>query len=190
LRAWGALWFLYVQLGLALLKGIFVRSRLRLPSRRAQDFQRFRAAWLRYHLDVLDGVRLVTGAAFAIAGLSRMLAQGAPLLGGVAMVVSAGGGALALALWGARQRRHLREVEREVDLVSLSREIRPFTGPQQGFAARGLLFFDRDNPGVLARGPRGIAINLGNAHTYYWAGYLLGLVLLAFSFPLLGSLRG
>ena len=46
------------------------------------------------------------------------------------------------------------------------------------YFAGGLLYFNRDNPGIIVRGVRGVAINLAHPSTYAWTAYLLGLAAL------------
>src|SRR5581483_10891854 len=58
---------LYLQIGALLLKQLFVRWRLKYPLNRVEDYQRWRAAWLAYHLHVFDALRLLF--AFALCGL-------------------------------------------------------------------------------------------------------------------------
>ena len=174
-------WLGYVQMGLLLLKGVFVRWRMRLPSRRTEDYLRWRAAWLAYHLRVFDAVRLLgAGALLWVVG-SVVFPAASPTL----PLVGAGVATLVFVAYAVRERRRLATVEREVRPGELAAYF-PTAPPAAGrYLAGGLLYFNAGNPAVLARGPAGIAINLGNRSTYLWIGYLAGLILLA-AWPVLG----
>jgi hypothetical protein len=169
-------WVLYLELGLVLLKIVFVRWRLPLPANRTEDFRRWRSAWLDFHLKFLDALRLV----FALIPPSTLLvlsfrwASARPFaLSVLAFWVLA---LVAFTLFMARERRRLVGVEREVRPIELVKEFPRRPVPKGRFLAGGLLYFDRDNPGVLVRGHRGIALNLAHPSTYAWAAYLIGLV--------------
>jgi hypothetical protein len=167
-------WLLYIQAGLVLLKQVFVRWRVKLPARRTEEYARWRAAWLAYHLRVFDAVRVIM--AVALFHLSTSVAGVDPPLP-VALVVWVLLVAAYLA-YCVRERRRLAVVEREVEPLTLAREFPASPVAEGRYVAGGLFFFNADNPAVLARGPAGVALNLANARTYLWAAYLSGLVLL------------
>ena len=58
----------------------------------------------------------------------------------------------------------------------LAEELPPRPVAGGTFLAGGLLYFNRDNPGVLVRSAPGIAINLARPTAYLWLAYLAGLV--------------
>ncbi len=170
-------WLVYLQLGLLLLKVVFVRWRMPLPVQRTEDFRRWRMAWLEYHLHLYDGARLIFALALltAVLWLTDWWQQITLNLALSAWVVG-----IALAtVYFQRENRRLMAVTQEIKPVELVREF-PARGVAEGrFMAAELLFFNPDNPSVLVRSHRGMALNLANSTTYIWAAYLAGLVLLA-----------
>jgi hypothetical protein len=165
-------WLLYAQAGLLLLKTVFVRWRMKLPVRRTDDFTRWRTAWLAYHLRVFDAVRLL-----AALGMLHPLAHLALGSSDGALIVWLTASAI-FVVYAIRERRRLAVVEREVRPAELVNEF-PSTPVAAGrFMAGGLLYFNPENPVMLARGPAGIALNLANGSTYVWCAYLVGFVLL------------
>lgn len=172
-----AVWILYLQAGLLLLKLVFVRWRMPLPVRRTEDFRRWRGAWLGHHLKVFDATRVLC----ALLLLSMMAWlylrhawPGVGAVGGVLWVMVV----LAFTLFLQREGRRLAAVEREIKPIELVKEFPRQPIPEGRFLAGGLLYWSRDNPRVLVRSAQGIAINLGHASTYAWLGYFIGLVLL------------
>jgi len=171
-------WVAYWQLGFFLLKGVFVRWRMPLPARRTEEFRAWRAAWLTHNLKVFDAVRvltelvLVSSVAWFIFGndWSRAIKAG---------VIAAG--VLILAAYFVfikRESRRLAAIQRELKPLELMREFPRPQIPKGRFLAGGLLFFNRDNPGIFVRSPQGIALNLAHPSTYAWAAYFAGLILL------------
>lgn len=165
------LWSGYFQLGLLLLKLVFVRWRMKLPLQRTEEYQRWRIAWLTYHLRVFDAVRV----AVALMTLYFALHQSAWLRGGAVLALAT---LLPLFVYCAREHRRLMRVADEVQPITLARELPPAPVAEGRFFAGGLLYFNRDNPVALARSPGGIALNLAHRSIYLWALYLTGLVLL------------
>ena len=166
-------WVLYLQLGLLLLKIVFVRWRMPLPVRRTDDFRRWRMAWLSYHLRVFDALRALLALALLSALLWLTLAHGAT-------VIFAAGGAVVLAAFAAHiasARRRLDAVAKEIRPVELVKEFPQPAVPEGRFVA-GVLFVTPGNPKVLVPGNRGLALNLAHPTTYAWTAYLLGLVAL------------
>jgi hypothetical protein len=167
-------WVLYLQLGLVLLKVVFVRWRLPLPANRTDDFRRWRAAWLEFHLRFFDALRvlfaLVPPSALVLLTFRQARPFAVALLGAWVL------GILGYSLFMGRERRRLAVVEREVRPIELVKEFPRRPVPKGRFLAGGMLYFDRDNPGVLVRGAHGIALNLAHPSTYAWAAYLIGLV--------------
>lgn len=171
-------WFGYLQLGLLLLKQLFVRWRMKLPVRRVAEYQRWRAAWLTYHLRVFDALRLAwasllcvllvhwTAETWLTDGLERFLYATCLLL------------LLCFAGYCLRERRRLSVVEREVGPLELSREFPPTPLAEGRFLAGGFLYVNSDTPVMLARSPSGLALNLAHRGIYVWGGYLVGLILL------------
>ena len=172
-------WLLYLQAGLLLLKRVFVRWRMRLPATRPEEFGRWRSAWLRYHLRVFDAMRAVFALALLFAALWTVGAPASAAVGFAVTAVVWTGALVALTVYCTRERRRLAAVEREVQPVRFVGDFPPPPVATGRFVAGGLLYLGRDEPGVLVRGASGLALNLANVSTYVWAGYLLGLVLLA-----------
>lgn len=171
----GVVWFLYLQVGLLLLKQVFVRVRMKLPVKRAEDYRRRREAWLTYHLRVCDAARLLC----ALALLGQAINKAFEPAGSWALWSVLFGVTLAVYLfYNIRERRRLAVVEREIRPIELVKEFPPAPVAEGRFLAGGLLYFNRDNPVVLARSPQGLALNLANRSTYLWGAYLAGLVLL------------
>jgi len=172
-------WMLYLQLGLLLLKRVFVLWRMPLPARRTEDFKRWRAAWLQYHLHVFDGGRL----SIAVVLLAELAIKSETIRWGsteaFAAAVVVGIGFIAFILYAQRERARLAVVEREVRPISLANEFPSRPVAEGRFLAGGLLCFLRDQPSVLVRSAQGIALNLAQPTTYVWIGYLAGLVGLA-----------
>ena len=169
-------WVLYLELGLVLLKVVFVRWRLPLPANRTDDFRRWRGAWLGFHLRFFDALRVL----FALIPPSSLVLltfkQASSPRFAIGMLAVWVLGILVFTLFLARERQRLAAVEREVRPIELVKEFPRRPVPKGRFLAGGLLYFDRDNPGVLVRGERGIALNLAHPSTYAWAAYLIGLV--------------
>jgi hypothetical protein len=171
-------WVLYLQGGLLLLKQVFVRWRFPLPPRREDDFRRWREAWLGYHLRVFDALRLLLAA--ALAGFAAYAALRDLAGDRVRWAVAAAWllACVGIAIFCIREGQRLGVVEREIRPVELVREFPPSRIAEGRFLAGGLLYFNRDNPVAVVRGPAGIGINLANRVTYVWAAYLSGLLLL------------
>ena len=174
-----AAWLLYLEVGLLLLKGVFVRWRMPLPMNREEDFRRWRAAWLRYHLRIFDALRLSLACLLlaALAVSTGVIAWGSTA--SLAVAAGAGLGFIALIVYCSGERRRLRQLEQELRPVELVKEFPQRPIAEGRFLAGGLLYLNRDNPGVLVRSGQGIAINLAQPATYLWVAYLAGLVALA-----------
>jgi hypothetical protein len=172
-------WLLYLQLGLLLLKRVFVGWRMPLPARRTEDFKRWRTAWLAYHLRVFDGVRIFIAvmllAALAVAKDHVRWGSTEAIAGAVLLGI----GFVAFIVFAQRERLRLAAVEREVRPLELANEFPARPIAEGRFLAGGLLCFLRDQPSVVVRSAQGIALNLAQPTTYVWAGYFAGLVALA-----------
>lgn len=165
-------WLLYLQIGLLLLKQVFVRWRMKLPLTRTEDYRRWRAAWLTYHLRVFDATRVLVALAACFLTVPENFAR----------MATVSFWALTMLLFVAycvRESRRLAVVQREVQPVTLAREFPSSPVAEGRFFAGGLLYFNPDNPVVLARSPHGLALNLAHRGTYLWLAYLSGLLLLA-----------
>jgi hypothetical protein len=172
------IWIFYLQLGLLLLKGVFVRWRMPLPARRTEDFRRWRSAWLSYHLKLFDAIRVLSALVLAftvpLALYLRQFTRPAIIIIGSVWVVI-----LAVYIYYvARENRRMRAVEREIKPIELVKEFPRRPVPEGRFLAGGLLYFNRDNPGVLVRSSQGIAINLARPTAYLWPAYFIGLATL------------
>jgi hypothetical protein len=176
-----AVWLLYLQAGMLLLKRMFVRWRMKLPMRRTDDYKRWRAAWLRYHMRVFDAVRVF----FALVVVDLTVANFLLSLGMVDLQLPAvrlpiyAALAIGLIVYCSRELRRLRVVEKEIRPVELVKEFPRPRVAEGRFLAGGLLYFNRDNPVLLARSAQGVAINLAHPGTYVLIAYLAGLILLA-----------
>jgi len=171
-------WTLYLQAGLFLLKGVFVRWRMPLPSQRTEDFKRWRAAWLSYHVKTFDSARMV----FAFALLFGITVKShwhiwtrAAIITGVCV---AGPLLVVYFVYLIREQRRLTRLEREIKPIEIVKEFPRRPVAEGRFAAGGLLYFNPDNPGVVVRSPQGIAINLARPGAYIWPAYFAGLAML------------
>jgi hypothetical protein len=171
-------WLLYLQLGLLLLKTVFVRWRIPLPVRRTEDFRRWRSAWLTYHLRLFDALRLIFALVLPTAMTKLLLPHPFPRPAWVALVAFWVLAVLIMILYLVREQRRLTVVEREIKPVELVKEFPPSPIAEGRFLAGGMLYFNRDNPRVLVRSAQGVALNLGHASPYAWFGYFLGLALI------------
>lgn len=172
-------WMVYLQIGLLLLKQVFVKWRYKLPVARAEDFQRWRAAWLRYHLRIFDAARLLLAFALVDIFFSDWIND----LINISETVPASMILLAAAIiffigWASREYRQLMKVEKEIEPAKLVKEFPPAPVADEKFFAGGLIYINSNNPVMFARSPQGIALNLANRGVYLWAGYLTGLILL------------
>jgi uncharacterized membrane protein len=77
-----------------------------------------------------------------------------------------------------RESRRLAATARELKPIEMVKEFPRSPVAQGRYLAGGLLYFNRDNPGVIVRGVNGMAINLAHRSTYAWTAYFLGLVAL------------
>ena len=172
------IWVIYLQLGLLLLKGVFVRWRMPLPARRTEDFRRWRSAWLSYHLKLFDAIRVLTALVLVFTGTLKFYLRGWTrpaiiIIASVWVVIMAG-----YCYYVAREGRRVKAVEREIKPIELVREFPRRPVPEGRFMAGGLLYFNRDNPGVLVRSAQGIAINLARPTAYLWPAYFIGMATL------------
>ncbi|MBI1763191.1 MAG: hypothetical protein HYR56_17325 [Acidobacteria bacterium] len=172
---WGVLWLLYLQIGLWLLKLVFVRWRIKLPLRRTEDFRRWRAAWLVYHLRVFDAIRLLLAVLLVTLAVDQAFGESwqmdwMTILLALAVVI--------IAIYCAREGRRVTAVQLEVQPMTLAREFPPAPVAEGRFFASGLLYFNPDNPLALVRSPQGLAFNLAHRATCLWIVYLAGLILL------------
>ena len=172
------IWVLYWQVGFFLLKGVFVRWRMPLPARRTEDFRRWRAAWLSHNLKIFDAVRVFSAVMLLVT--LEWFAEG-DQWSRASKIVALSASVLVLAVYTfyvKRESRRLAALQKELKPLELIKE---FPRPQIArgrFLAGGLLFINRDNPGVLVRSPGGIALNLAHPSTYAWAAYFAGLLVL------------
>jgi hypothetical protein len=171
-------WVLYLQIGLLLLKVVFVRWRMALPVRRTEDFRRWRTAWLSHHLRFFDSVRLVFGLLLVSVMIGVTFETARSRVGMVLGLTAWAVVILAFVLFEKREARRLAAVEREIRPIELVDEFPRPPIPEGRFLAGGLLYFNRDNPHALVRSGQGIALNLGHPSTYAWTGYFVGLALL------------
>lgn len=174
-----AIWILYLQAGLMLLKVVFVRWRMPLPVSRTEDFRRWRSGWLEYHVKLFDSLRVVF-ALLLLTGMGLKLTWGGWTRGAVVAALCMWIPTLVIFLvYLTRQTRRLRDLERELKPVEMMKEFPRFPVADGRFLAGGIFYFNRNNPVVLVRGAKGLAINLANTSTYLWLAYFLGLAALA-----------
>ncbi len=172
------IWISYVQVGLLLLKVVFVRWRMPLPARRTDDFRQWRSAWLGYHLKVFDSIRVLF-ALVLVSGLWIKLLWDGWSQDSVIVACSLWIPAvIAFVVYLVRERRRLAAVERELRPIEMIKEFPRRPIPQGRFLAGGLLYVNRDNPVLLVRSAQGIAINLAHPSAYIGAAYFIGLALL------------
>jgi hypothetical protein len=173
-----AAWVLYWQIGFLLIKGVFVRWRMPLPANRTEDFRRWRAAWLKHNLKIFDAIRVF--AAVVLLAATVWFNYGGSLPRSVQISAIAGVVLVSLLYVGyvLREGRILSAAEREMKPIELAKEFPRSPVAEGRYLAGGLLYFNRENPGIVVRGIRGIAINLARPTTYAWAAYFLGLVAL------------
>jgi uncharacterized membrane protein len=171
------IWILYLQLGLLLLKGVFVRWRMALPARRTEDFRRWRSTWLSYHLKLFDAIRVLSALVLVSTVQLRLhvpVTRPSIIIVGSVWAVILG----VYIYYVARENRRMRAVEREIKPIELVKEFPRRPVPEGRFLAGGLLYFNRDNPGVLVRSAQGIAINLARPTAYLWPAYFIGMATL------------
>src|SRR5262245_9024064 len=107
------IWIAYLQLGLLLLKIVFVRWRMPLPARKTDEFRQWRTAWLSYHLRIFDSIRVLS-ATILVSGVWIKLTWG----GWSRSAVIAGGAiwipALAwFIIFAIREGRHIAAVQKD-----------------------------------------------------------------------------
>ena len=163
----GFLWLVYLQLGLLLAKAIFVHWRMKLPLNRADDFKRWRKAWLLYHVRIFDAARLLIAACMLV-----RVALPEVSLWLIAAAV------LAYVFYSSAEHRKLKAVAQEVQPMTLAKEF-PETPVYDGRRWAGdLLAFDSGSPLVLLRGPQGLIVNLAHRNILWTALYVSGSFLL------------
>jgi len=173
-----AVWIGYWQLGVLLLKWVFVRWRMPLPVNRTEDFRRWREVWLDCNLKTLDAIRLITAIALPWASAWLIYRR---TWSTAAMIVLAGGSLLIMGVfivYARRVERRLKAAEKELKPVEMVKEFPRRPIAEGRFLAGGLLYFNRDNPSVLVRSPHGVGINLSHPSMYAWTAYFAGLLVL------------
>ena len=173
-----AVWILYWQVGALLLKRVFIRWRMPLPLNRTEDFRRWRTAWLRWHLRLLDAVRVMTAVLlpWITAWVVYRKTWSKP-----AIITLVSGTLLILAvylIYLRREHRRLLIVEKELRPVEMAREFPRMPVADGRFLAGGFIYLNRENPRLLVRSHQGIAINLSNPSIYAWTAYFIGLLAL------------
>ena len=175
------IWVLYWQLGFLLLKGLFIRRRMPLPANRTEDFRRWRMAWLTHKLRIFDAVRLFCALSLLLAMTWIAYGRGWPR---TAQIILFGLSALIMLLYlvyVAREERRFAATEGESKPVEMVKEFPRFPVAEGRYFAGGLLYFNPDNPWVVVRSVKGIALNLAHRTTHIAAAYFTGLVILAVS---------
>jgi hypothetical protein len=171
-------WLLYWQIGLLVLKGAYIHWRMPLPANRTEDFRRWREAWLNHHLRVWDAVRLLIALGqllVTIHLLGRMTSATfesvfpRPLRLGVVVA-----GEIVYAAYLLRESRRIAAAVREMKPVEMVKEFPRAPVAAGRYLAGGFIYFNPENPGVIVRGVRGVAINLAHPSTYACAAYLFG----------------
>lgn len=176
---WLWAWLFYLQIGLLFLKQIFIKWRYKLPLRRVDDFKRWRSAWLHYHLDVIDSIRILL--AFILFNLTTAELLGETSDFSNALSISMGLNILAgifVIVRSVRKYQELMRIAEEIKPVTLVKEFPPSPVAEGRFFAGGLLYINSDNPFMFARSPQGLALNLAHRGLYLWTAYLAGLILL------------
>lgn len=173
-----AIWIIYWQLGVLLLKTVFVRWRMPLPMNRTEDFKRWRAAWLAGNLNTLDAVRVLTAILLPWASAWMIYRK---VWSTTALIAVASGSLLIFAVYMVyliRVGQRLKAAEKELKPVEMVKEFPRRPVAEGRYLAGGLLYFNRDNPSLLVRSPQGVGINLSHPGTYAWTAYFAGLVVL------------
>ncbi|HZS10052.1 MAG TPA: hypothetical protein VFD58_34810 [Blastocatellia bacterium] len=177
--AFDVVWLLYIQLGLLLLKGVFVHWRMKVPTSRTEDYLRWRREWLAYHVGIFDGVRVLCAVKLLALALQETFE---PVWNNRVMTPVAGSvWVLIILVWVGyciRLRRRLAVVEREIEPVRLAKVFPPAPVAAGTFLAGGLFYYNPDNPVLVVRSPLGIAFNLAHKRGYFYLAYLAGLILL------------
>jgi hypothetical protein len=171
-------WILYWQIGCLLLRGVFIRWRMPLPANRTEDFRRWRAAWLSHHLRIFDAARLLCALTQlgSIAYIS--FAWKWPNPAQIAILGLAVAATLVYCAYLLREHRRIKAAILEMKPLEMVKEFpRPPVATGR-YLAGGFIYFNPENPGIIVRGVRGVAINLGHRSTYAWAAYILGLAAL------------
>jgi hypothetical protein len=174
-------WVLYWQVGLLLIKGAVIRRRMPLPANRTEDFRRWRMAWLNHKLRGYDAVRvfsalsLLLGMTWVTYGREWSHIEQTILFGVSALVI------LLYLVYVSREERRLAATEKELKPVEMVKEFPHVSVAEGRYLAGGLLYLNRDNPWVIVRSARGLALNLAHRTTHIAAVYLMGLVVLGIS---------
>src|SRR5258708_23227810 len=149
-----------------------------LPANRTGDFRRWRAAWLSHNLKTFDAVRVLC--AMALLGGMIWINYGHvwPKSAKISVLSAALLGMVVYVVYVVRQGRRLISAEREMKPIALVKEFPRIPIATGRYLAGGLLYFNRDNPGIMVRSTQGIAINLAHPSTYIWFAYFLGLIAL------------
>jgi len=174
-------WVLYWQLGFLLLKILFIRRRMPLPAKRTEDFRRWRMAWLTHKLRIFDAVRLFCALSMLLGMTWITYGRGWPRRGQIILLGLAALALLLYLVYVAREERRLAATEKELKPVEMVKEFPRFPVAEGRYFAGGLLYFNRDNPWVVVRSVKGVALNMAHSTTHIAAAYLTGLVILAIS---------
>lgn len=174
-------WVLYWQLGFLLLKVLFIRRRMPLPANRTEDFRRWRMAWLTHKLRIFDAVRVFCALSLLLGMTWITYGRGWPRMGQLILLVVSAAVILMYAVYVAREERRLAATEKELKPVEMAEAFPRIPVAEGFFFAGGLLYFNSDNPWVLVRSAKGVALNLAHRTTHIAAAYLTGLVILAIS---------
>lgn len=171
-------WIIYLQIGLLLLKIVFVRWRMPLPAKRTDEFRQWRAVWLRYHLRILDLIRMLAAIVLCSGAWIKLKWLGWTNDAVVAAcIIWIPSFAVFLTL-AVREARRLAAAQRELKPTEMIDEFPRRPVPQGRFLAGGLLYFNRDNPVVIVRSINGVAINIAHPSAYVWLAYFVGLAVL------------
>jgi hypothetical protein len=130
---------------------------------------------------VFDAMRLLFGIVMLYAAVTKTFGEDMthPKTG-LILLTGAGAAAVLMIAYCIRERRRLARVEGALRPVEMVKEFPPPRADSGRFMAGGLLYFNRENPVMIARGAQGIALNLAHPGIYVWVAYLSGLVVLTF----------
>lgn len=171
-------WILYWQIGLLLIKGVFIRWRMPLPVNRTEDFRRWRMAWLSHNLKIFDAGRLLCALSLLAVMLWTIWARDWPRTIQIIILVAAALGMLIYGFYIMRESRRLAAAQREMKPIEMVKEFPRWPIAEGRYLAGGLLYFNRDNPWILVRSAQGVALNLAHRTIYAGTAYFLGLIAL------------
>jgi len=160
---------IYIQIGLLLIKHALVEWRTAMPALQTEAYLEFREQIRKWFIEMCDWMRIHSAAflasytAFALIGdISKdMTVRWAILTPWTALAATM---IVRLIYTSNRLRRYGRRLD-------------PPRVPRASSRAQGFLYYNPDDPALLARSP--LCFNFANRRTYIYLSYIIGFVLLA-----------